>query len=54
MATLLLGSRARIPRGVMDVCFLCLYVVLSRIGRGFCDELIPRPKESYQVSNKDS
>jgi hypothetical protein len=26
--------------------------VLSCVGRGLCDELIPRPKESYPVSNK--
>jgi hypothetical protein len=35
----------------MDVCLLCLYVVLSCIGRGLCDGLITRPEESYRVSN---
>jgi hypothetical protein len=37
-----------------DICLLCLYAVLSCVGRGLCDELIPRAKESYQVCNKDS
>jgi hypothetical protein len=32
----------------MDVCLLCLHVVLSRVGRG----LTPRSKESYPVSDK--
>jgi hypothetical protein len=31
------------------VC-LCLYVVLSCVGRGLCDGLITRPEESYLVS----
>jgi hypothetical protein len=35
----------------MDVWILCLYVVLSCVGRGLCDELITRPEESYRVSN---
>jgi hypothetical protein len=35
----------------MDVCLLCLYVVLSCVGRGLCDGLITRPEESYRVSN---
>jgi hypothetical protein len=35
----------------MDVCLLCLYVVLSCVGRGLCDGLIIRPEESYRVSN---
>jgi hypothetical protein len=34
----------------MDVCLLCLYVVLSCVGRGLCDGLITRPEESYRVS----
>jgi hypothetical protein len=34
----------------MDVCLLCLYVVLSCVGRGVCDGLITRPEESYRVS----
>jgi hypothetical protein len=39
------------PACSMDVCLLCLYVVLSCAGRGLCDELITRPEESYRVSN---
>jgi hypothetical protein len=31
-------------------CLLCLYVVLSCVGRGLCDGLITRPEESYRVS----
>jgi hypothetical protein len=31
---------------------LCLFVVISFVGRGFSDELIPRPKKSYPVYNK--
>jgi hypothetical protein len=34
----------------MDVRLLCLYVVLSCVGRGLCDGLIIRPEESYRVS----
>jgi hypothetical protein len=34
----------------MDVCLLCLYVVLSCVGRGLRDGLITRPEESYRVS----
>jgi hypothetical protein len=34
----------------MDVSLLCLYVVLSCVGRGLCDGLITRPEESYRVS----
>jgi hypothetical protein len=30
---------------------LCLYVVLSCVGRDLCDRLITRPEESYLVSN---
>jgi hypothetical protein len=36
----------------MDVCPLCVYVVLSCVGRGLCYELIRRPKESKLVSNR--
>jgi hypothetical protein len=35
----------------MDVCLLCLYVVLSCVGIGLCDGLITRPEESYHVFN---
>jgi hypothetical protein len=34
----------------MDVRLLCLYVVLSCVGRGLCDGLITHPEESYLVS----
>jgi hypothetical protein len=34
----------------MYVCLLCLYVVLSCVGKGLCDGLITRPEESYRVS----
>jgi hypothetical protein len=34
----------------MDVYLLCIYVVLSCVGRGLCDGLITRPEESYRVS----
>jgi hypothetical protein len=37
------------PARGMDVCLLCLYVVLSCVGRGLCDGLITRPEESYRV-----
>jgi hypothetical protein len=37
-------------RSGMDVCLLCLYVVLSCVGRGLCDGLITRPEDSYRVS----
>jgi hypothetical protein len=33
----------------MDVCLLCLYVVLSCVGRGLCGGLITRSEESYCV-----
>jgi hypothetical protein len=39
------------PARGMDVCLLCLYVVLSCVGRGLCDGLITRPEESYRVPN---
>jgi hypothetical protein len=38
------------PADGMDVYLLCLYVVSSCVGRGLCDGLITRPKESYCVS----
>jgi hypothetical protein len=42
----LLGSWVRNPPGAwMSVCCECC--VLS--GRGFCDELVPRPEESYRM-----
>jgi hypothetical protein len=33
----------------MEVCLLCLYVVLSCVGRGLYDGLITHPEESYRV-----
>jgi hypothetical protein len=39
------------PAWGMDVCILCLYVVLSYIGRGLCDGLITHPEKSYRVYN---
>jgi hypothetical protein len=39
------------PTRAMDVCLLCLYVVLSCVGTGLCDGLITRPEESCRVSN---
>jgi hypothetical protein len=37
------------PAEGMDVVLLCLYAVLSCVGRIFCDGLITRPEESYRV-----
>jgi hypothetical protein len=34
----------------MDDCLLCLYVILSYVGRGLCEGLVTRPEESYRVS----
>jgi hypothetical protein len=42
-------SGSNTPEG-MDVRLLCLYVVLSCVGRGLCDGLITRPEDSYRVS----
>jgi hypothetical protein len=39
------------PARGMDVCLLCLYVVLSCIGRGLCVGMINRPEQSYRVTN---
>jgi hypothetical protein len=39
---------SNLARG-MDVCLLCLYVMLSCVGRGLCNWLITRPEESYRV-----
>jgi hypothetical protein len=48
---LVAGIAGSNPAQGMDVCLLCLYVVLSCVGRGLCDGLINRPGESYCVSN---
>jgi hypothetical protein len=47
---LVAGIAGSNPARGMDVCLLCLYVVLSCVGRGLCDGLITRPEESYRVS----
>jgi hypothetical protein len=44
------GVASSNPADGMDVCLLCLYVVLSCVGRGLCDGLITHPEESYRVS----
>jgi hypothetical protein len=48
--SLVAGVAGSNPARGMDVCLLCLYVVLSCVGRGLCDGLITRPEESYHVS----
>jgi hypothetical protein len=47
---LVVGIEGSNPAPGMDVCLLCLCVVLSYVGRGLCYELIIRPEESYRVS----
>jgi hypothetical protein len=48
---LVAGIAVSNPAEGMDVCPLCLYVVLSCAGRGLCDGLITRPEEPYRASN---
>jgi hypothetical protein len=48
---LVAGIAGSNPARGMDVCLLCLYVVLSCVGRGLRDGPIIRPEESYRVSN---
>jgi hypothetical protein len=43
---LVAGIAGSNPALGMDVCPLCLYVVLSCVGRGLYDGLIIRPEES--------
>jgi hypothetical protein len=50
VAAWLLVTRVRIPLRAW-VFVSCLYVVLSCVGRGLCDERITRPEESYHASN---
>jgi hypothetical protein len=38
------------PTEGMDICLMCLYVVLYCVGRSLCDKLITLPEESYHVS----
>jgi hypothetical protein len=44
------GLESRWGHGCLS---LCLYVVLSCIGRGLCDGLITRPNEFFYVSKMD-
>jgi hypothetical protein len=46
---LVAGVMGSNPAKGIDVCALCLYVVLSCVGRGLCDGLITSPEESYRV-----
>jgi hypothetical protein len=48
---LVAGIAGSNPALGMDACLLCLYIVLSCVGRGLCDGLITRPEESYRSSN---
>jgi hypothetical protein len=43
------GFESRLRHGCLSSSFC---VMLSCVGRGFCDGLIIRPKESYQVSKQ--
>jgi hypothetical protein len=47
---LVAGVAGSNPAGGIDICLLCLYVVLSCVGGGLCDGMITRPEESYRVS----
>jgi hypothetical protein len=47
---LVAGIAGSNPAEGIDVCLLCLYVVLSCVGRGLCDGMITRPEESCSVS----
>jgi hypothetical protein len=47
---LVAGVAGSNPARGVDVCLLCLCVVLSCGGRGRCNGLITRPEESYRVS----
>jgi hypothetical protein len=44
------GFKSHLRHGRSSLCFC---VLLSCVGRGLCDGLITRPKESYQVSLQD-
>jgi hypothetical protein len=44
---LVAGVAVSNPARGMDVCLLCLYVVLSCVGIGLCGWLITRPEESH-------
>jgi hypothetical protein len=47
---LVAGIAGSNPARGMDICLLCVYVVLSCVGRGLCDVLNTRPEESYRVT----
>jgi hypothetical protein len=47
---LVAGVAGSNPAEGMDVCLLCVYVVLSCcVGIGLCDGLVTRPEESYRI-----
>jgi hypothetical protein len=46
---LVAGVAGSNPARGMDACLLCLYVVLSCVGRGLCDGLFTHPEKSYRV-----
>jgi hypothetical protein len=48
---LVAGIAGSNPARGMDVCLLCLYVVLSCVGRGLCNGFFARPEESNRASN---
>jgi hypothetical protein len=48
---LVVGIAGLNPAEGMDVCLLCLYVVLSGVGRGLYDGVVICPEEPYHVSN---
>jgi hypothetical protein len=51
LAALLLGSWVRIKLETwIKILCVCFCFMLSCIGRGLCDGLKTRPKDSYQVS----
>jgi hypothetical protein len=48
---LVAGIAGSNPARYMGVCLLCLYVLLSCVGRGLCKGMITCPEESYRVYN---
>jgi hypothetical protein len=47
---LVAGIAGSNPAKGMDISLLCLYILLSCVGRGLWDGLITHPEESYRVS----
>jgi hypothetical protein len=47
---LVAGIAGSNPAKGMDICLLCVYILLSCVGRGLWDGLITRLEESYHVS----